>query len=169
MLPWKHLLGTGWRWVRAGNAREAEKTKCRSPTRFLSSAGLPVFAGLFAQFRTLCQKQGVSSNGERTNVIPGDFLASSKVTAWFFFSMEICSQCSSPSPFPLLGHRCSVQPEQGSLPVDGLGKAGCAAIPPGNGFSAPSPALGGVFGGRINMSYPSDCTEGIFLILSTHT
>lgn len=100
VLPWKHLLGTGWRWVRAGNAREAEKTKCRSPTRFLSSAGLPVFAGLFAKFRTLCQKQRVSSNGERTNVIPGDFLASSKVTAWFFHGNLLPVLDPFPFPFP---------------------------------------------------------------------
>lgn len=126
--------------MRAGNAREAEKTKCRSPTRFLSSAGLPVFAGLFAQFRTLCQKQGVSSNGERTNVIPGDFLASSKVTAWFFFpwksapsaralplslSLSLssgtaawCSQSRAHSLWMVLARR-DVQPfprEMGSLP-----------------------------------------------------
>lgn len=73
----------GWRWVREGSAREAEKPKCRSPTRILSSQGSQVFVDLFAQFRTLCQNQGmwhIAAMGKRTNVIPGNFLAPSKVT-----------------------------------------------------------------------------------------
>lgn len=87
------------------------------------------------------------------------------------FSMEICSQ--PPAPFPFLGHWCSVpQSRAHSLamvlaPRDvQRGQSQCRGSP---GVPAPSPGPGGVFGGRIHIRYHSDCTGGIFLVLSLHT
>lgn len=46
---------------------------------------------------------------KRTNVIPGGFLASSKVTAWFFFSWK-SAPSARPFPFPRVDAPCRAHP-----------------------------------------------------------
>lgn len=165
----------GWRWVREGSAREAEKPKCRSPTRILSSQGSQVFVDLFAQFRTLCQNRecGTLQRWEKGQMLSLVISLPPPKSLSDFFHGILLPALSTPSPF--LRHWCSVQPEQGSFLVGCLGNMGCPERARATcrdflgGSSAPSPVLGGIFGGgRINISYHSDCTGGLFLILSVH-
>lgn len=88
---------------------------------------------------------------KRTNVIPGNFLAPSKVTVWFSL-WKSAPSLLDPFPFPR-ALWCSVQPEQGSFLVGCLGNMGCPERARATcsdflgGSSAPSPVLGGIFWG----------------------
>lgn len=158
-----------------GERRECSaecKAKVQEPQQVSLLSRLPGFVDLSAQFRTLCQKQGVGAlQGWRKGQMSSLLISlppPRSLSVFGFFSWK-----SAPSPLdpsPSLGPWCSVQPEQGSLLVHCLGSVGCpeprAAIPQRGLCSQPSASR--VFGGRINTSYHSDRTGGIFLILSVH-
>lgn len=105
VLPWKHLLDTGWRWVREGSDREAEKPKCRSPTRILSSAGIPGFCGFICTVQNFVSEPGNVAHcrdgkkGQMLSLVIS--LPPPKSLSDFPYG-SLLPACSTPSPF--LGH-----------------------------------------------------------------
>lgn len=99
VLPWKHLLDTGWRWERSrarkGNSERPKSEGAGAPSGFFPFQGslqqwTHFFLDLFVQFRTLCQKRGIQHTATEAVREKGQTLslviscAPSKVSAWYF-------------------------------------------------------------------------------------
>lgn len=173
VLPWKHLLdGDGWEKEVLGRLKSQS---AEAPPGFFPHRD-PRFLWIYLHSSELCVRTrecGTLQRWEKGQMLSLVISLPPPKSLSDFFHGILLPALSTPSPF--LRHWCSVQPEQGSFLVGCLGNMGCPERARATcrdflgGSSAPSPVLGGIFwGGRINISYHSDCTGGLFLILSVH-